>query len=1187
MTLATALVSGATLRGRYRLDTELGRGAMGVVFRARDLELARDVAVKVLAGSRDDQGHQRLLQEARMAATLNHPRVVAVYDVGIEQGAPYVVMELVPGGSLRALGRLEPSRAVEVARQLCEALVHAHDHGIVHRDLKPENVLIADPQAPAIKLADLGVAFSDDGSTRMTSDGAIVGTAHYLSPEQALGLQVDGRADLYALGVVLYELVTGRLPFQGLDPLAVISQHLNAPVVPPRTFAEGVAPALEAVILKLLAKDAAQRYADAREVERALTEAGRDATAAPAADTGTLGQLVRGRLVGRARELEQLREMWRARQRGGSQLALVSGEPGAGKTRLAHEAMVYARVSGATVLQGGCYEYEAATPYLPAIEALRAWSGAQTDEALRDALGDSAPEIARLVPAIGRRLGSDDDAAPHAAGPEQRLRLFDAIARFLQRAARDGGVLLFVDDLHWADQGTLALLHYLLRNLREERVLVLATSREVELDRQHPLAAALVEWERERLSTRVQVGRLDEAATAAMLAVLLDQETVTPAFAHAVHRETEGNPFFVEEVLKSLVEQGQIYRRGLEWHRGDIADLAIPQSVKAAIGRRLDRLTPACGEVLHTAAALGKSFGFDDLLAASGHGEDALLDALDEAMAAQLIAARGADAFVFTHDKIREVLYEEMNAIRRRRLHQRIGEALEKRRGDAPEAAAALAHHFFESGDLERALRYSRSAAAEAVRVFAHEEAVGHLERALECAEALGRLELRVELEESAGEILLEAGNSLTAARAFERALGHAEDPRRRAHLKFKAGESHGRTGEPSGRLLLEQARAELDPETQRIELAQTIASLGRYDHYDGHPALATEKLLEALEMIGPDGPSEALGTVYSYLAGAYQHLGEIDRSCEYARRSIAMGEARKDLRWIANGAEFLAENASGRGQWRETLHWAEVDRDHGARIHNLDRVTWSRFSRQIGERGLGRLADALVTLETCEAECDRIGEVRLRRLTHGWHAMLLADLGRRDEALEWAKRAIEESEKGGQQFLKVVAWISQTYVFWHLRRLDEARDAAKTLRGLLRDSHYRWAELWRASIECYVAIALEAWDDADAQIAPMLGLATEIGAEPTRARLEAAAALVRHGRGQRDGVIEGLDSAVATLEATESMRDLSFTLLDRARVLRELGQVDRSRADAARVVDRAGSMGARLDRERALAFLE
>jgi len=206
---------------------------MGTVYRAHDTLLNRAVAVKVLSETGlGTEGRARLLREAQAAAQLNHPNIVSVYDAGEADDQPFIVMELVEGESLYARWPLPPEAVLDVAAQICAALDHAHTHGIVHRDLKLENILIT-PEGTA-KLTDFGLARSL--ASRLTSEGTLVGTVFYLAPELALGQPFDGRADLYALGVLLYELTTGRLPFTADDPLSVISQHLHAPVVPPRAL---------------------------------------------------------------------------------------------------------------------------------------------------------------------------------------------------------------------------------------------------------------------------------------------------------------------------------------------------------------------------------------------------------------------------------------------------------------------------------------------------------------------------------------------------------------------------------------------------------------------------------------------------------------------------------------------------------------------------------------------------------------------------------------------------------------------------------------------------------------------------------------------------------------------------------------------------------------------------------------
>jgi tetratricopeptide (TPR) repeat protein len=1029
------------LRQRYRLEGEIGRGAMGIVFRATDLELLRPVAVKILVerigrgtgeeGKRgtgkgeaptskeedperafESESRSRFMREARAAAALNHPHIVAIYDVGEDHGFPFFVMELVEGPNLGQMPANGLPQLIEFAVQICAALEHAHRNKIVHRDLKPANVLLS---GLTVKLGDLGLALPARGS-RISHAGTIVGTAAYMAPEQALGKTVDGRADLYALGVVLYELTTGRVPFLGDNPLATISQHLHAPVVPPRVLRPDLPRAIETVILRLLAKDPAQRFATAAETATALRVA-MDAVAEELEEEGAgavaiLDALSRGRLVGRAEELGEARELWRRAQEGRGHCLLFSGEPGSGKTRLAREVIVQATLDGAVVLSGACYEYEAATPYLPFVEAFRRWIREQKDDAkLKELLGDSAPQIAKLAPEIEARAGTFP-ARHELPAHEERLLFFDAVTDLFARLAQRQSLFFYLDDLHWADSGTLWLLGHLIRNLREARVLIVASYRDTELDRAHPLAKALVDWNRERFTTRIVLKRFGPEETRAQIAALLDDK-ISGDFSEAVYRETEGNPFFVEEVMKALIEQGSVRRESGRWKRCELVDLVIPQSVKEAIGNRLDRVSTECNETLRAAAVLGKTFTIDELIAAAnGQNENKLLDALDEAVGAQLLAADRDDAFVFTHDKIREVLYEELNPIRRRRLHQRTAEGLERHRERAPVAVETLAHHFIHAGEYGRGLTYAKLAAVEAERIFAYDEAMAAYRRAVECAESLGLPDEMLGLEEAMGKTAQLAGDSLRATEHFERALALARDPLDRARLQCQVATSLVTVGDQRGLEYVREALTVLDPKNNPLETARALAIEGRFNHLAGRQEDAIDLLKKAAELVTTVPDSEMLtgfavttvSDIYAFLAGAYQHLGRFMDGNVWAWRAVDFGNSHNVPLAQALGYEFLGENTMNMGDWQKAMEYAAREREIAARLHSRERAAWTYMVTSISHMISGSPEPAERELREGMALAESIGEQRLALLLKGNLAIVLADSGRIDEAFQTAR---------------------------------------------------------------------------------------------------------------------------------------------------------------------------------------
>jgi tetratricopeptide (TPR) repeat protein len=777
------------------------------------------------------------------------------------------------------------------------------------------------------------------------------------------------------------------------------------------------------------------------------------------------------------------------------------------------------------------------------------------------------------------------------------LRLFDNAARFLRSLAAARGLLLFVDDLHWADQGTLSLLHYILRYLRNDRVLVLGAYRELELDRSHPLAAALVDWNRERLATRVMLGRLSREDSNALIATLFGQESVSEDFTGALYRETEGNPFFIEEVVKSLIEQGQIYREGERWQRKEVHELAIPQSVKEAIGRRLTRLDDRVIDTLRTAAALGKSFAFGELASVAAADEDVLLDALDEASAAQLIrantasaggASRGDESFVFTHDKIREVLYEELNPIRRRRLHQRIGEALERlyAAAGADEHAQDLAHHFTQAGDLERSLAWSRRAAGNAVLVFAHDEALKFLEHARESAEALRRSDDVAAIDEEIGDIHNARGVILTAVECYERALAHAQARESRAALKVKVGDAYVPIGDPRGLSRLEEALVELDPQTQTNALALATALVGRYYHYRTEHRKAIEFLERARKLAEPLDDPSTLSNIYSYLAGAHQHLLLYDDSDRWARASIALGEHRGFGLALALGNEFLAENAAGRGLWDETITFAERDHEQARKIGSMARAAWSGFCRCSGLYGKGELNAAKDAALAALELADQIGEERLATWIGPNAALIAADLGDDEAALQHAKRAWERAQRLQQLVLSAGALHSLGYAAMHRGDLDEALHAYTQYVQLLRDTENGVARNFIMASAAEAHLRAGKVDEAMKLAQQALEVAEFAKAPHYRALAQRVLGQVYAARQQYDDAALAFGEAIAGFENTGSRLELGRALYHRASLQTGRGDPTGARADAARARDLFAETGATRDRERAEALL-
>ncbi|MGI8549880.1 MAG: ATP-binding protein, partial [Dehalococcoidia bacterium] len=457
-------------------------------------------------------------------------------------------------------------------------------------------------------------------------------------------------------------------------------------------------------------------------------------------------------LVGRESERALLQERLKAAWAGQGSLVLLAGEPGIGKTRLAEELAGEARQQGVTVLWGRCWEGEGAPPFYPWLQVLRSYCERQSPLTLHAELGPGAADLAQLLPELRERL-LDLPPLPQLEPESARFRLFEAVSRFLRNASQAQPLVVFLDDLHWADKASLLLLQLLTRDLGEERLLVIGTYRDTDLDRRHPLAEVLPSLRRAPRFERILLHGLSREEVERLLVSRVGHGPVAtgrakpasplpyqgPGLAEALWRETEGNPFFIGEVLRHLTETGRLRQTDGRWSvaSGSIAELGIPEGVREVIGRRLSRLSDETNRLLTLAAVIGREFDAATLERVAVVDADAVDTALEEAETARVIDVLGKGGrYEFAHALVRETLYGELPSRRRVRLHRQVGEALEQQYARSLDShLSELAYHFLEGaaggGDIEQAIDYARRAAEHALAQYAYEAAVGQYEAAL------------------------------------------------------------------------------------------------------------------------------------------------------------------------------------------------------------------------------------------------------------------------------------------------------------------------------------------------------------------------------------------------------------------------------------------------------------------------
>jgi DNA-binding SARP family transcriptional activator/tetratricopeptide (TPR) repeat protein len=717
--------------------------------------------------------------------------------------------------------------------------------------------------------------------------------------------------------------------------------------------------------------------------------------------------------VGRKTELARLRELWEGAHGGALAAVFVAGEAGIGKTRLAAEFVDGLQQDEALVLYGRCDE-GLAVPYQPFVEALRPYASALGSDGLQVQLGALAPQLGRLLPELQmpRETGRGDPES-------ERFALFEAVSVLIEMATRKTPVLLVLDDLHWAAGPTLLLVRHLIRSERPLRALVLGTYRETELDPGDRLGQLLADLQRDSSAQTLSLRGLDEAAITALLEASANHRLDDRAaeFVQVLRDQTAGNPFFIRELLAHLVESGAIYRTGQRW-TSDLrpAQLEIPEGLRAVIRHRVARLSKCARHALTVAAVAGPTFSVALLEHVLGQ-DSVVLDALDEAMTAGLLAEAGPAAYAFAHALVRQALYAELSSARRMRLHRQVGEALEAI-ADRDANVEALAYHFAQAAahghsvealpvvGVAKAGVYARLAGERAARQLAYEEAARYFQQALDVQG------------------------------------GRPEERRERCELLLALGSAQRR----SGAVCTARATFEVAAVLARELVAPRLlagAALG-YAGALGGPAMPTPTdpvvvamLEEALGALGAQ-PSPERAQLLARLALELYYTPDVERRRRLSQQAVETAVAAGDA-----GSRLIA---------LYSRNWSTLGPDHPEeRRRDADELLeLARASDDLEMRFSAchfRLANALERgdLAGVDAElaaCERLAAT-LRQPLYSWQAGLLRAMrallhGRADEGEQIALSAFETGRIVDEEAATILLAVQIYNHRWIVGRLDE-----------------------------------------------------------------------------------------------------------------------------------------------------
>ena len=809
--IAAELIAGDTAGmvgqdvGPYKIVDLLGAGGMGDVYLAEDTRLRRKVALKFLPDSfaSDRTRVRRFEQEAHAASALNHPNILTVYEIAESAGTQFIATEFVEGKTLRQHmegGQTTLAEVLDVAVQVARALGTAHQAGIVHRDLKPENIMLR-PDG-YIKVLDFGLAkvseqhrpmpVSDEllDSHSDTHAGLVLGTPRYMSPEQARGLKVDGRTDIFSLGAVIYEMLTGRKPFEGETASHVIVAILEKDP-PPITDVNPTIPAdLEAIVRKALQKDMQARYQTAGELIEDLRSVRRREGVTEIEDmvihSGTSSRLpsgaspLRRHNVGREQERAELRAGFESVLAGRGLLLCVAGEPGIGKTTLVEDFLAELTAERqCTIARGRCSERLAGTEaYLALLEALESLLHSGTSPGLHRVLKQIAPTWYTQVVSLS---GSGEESARllkevRAASQERMKR---ELGSFLQEVARLGPVVLFFDDLQWADVSTIDLLSFLAGRFDLLSVLIVVTYRPSDLLLQeHAFLRIRPDLQARGLCRELEPGFLSEGEISQYLALEFPGHCFPADFARMIHLKTEGSPLFLVDLVRYLRDRGVIAQASSGWTLARALpeiEHDLPESMRGMIERKIAQLPEEDRRLLLAASVQGYEFDsavVGQVLSIEADEVEERLERLERVYAfVRLVEERQFHGrtltlrYRFVHVLYQNALYGSLRATRKIRLSREVAQALDVFYGAHwTTAASELAALWEAARDYARAAECFQLAAQQASQVSAAQEAAALARRGLAMVEMLPESRERVEQELS---LQLVLGNALSATRGY------------------------------------------------------------------------------------------------------------------------------------------------------------------------------------------------------------------------------------------------------------------------------------------------------------------------------------------------------------------------------------------------------------------------------------
>lgn len=1073
---------GSLINERYTVERILGRGGMGVVYQVADsLFPERQVALKAI--QLDELVDDKLglfMAEFKTMTQLSHPNIARIYDFEPMRGTNNYLftLEYIAGQNiLRATQGKTWKEILDLVVQVCRALSYLHSRNVIHFDLKPANVVV--DQHGVAKVLDFGTS----GAKPASLTKGILGTPAYMAPELVIDqASTDHRYDLYSLGIMLYQLFAREVPFPGTTSIEIIKQHCWNDLDLDKEAFRGLPAWLCGLIRRLCAKSPADRYRSARAVIEEINKVGRLGYEVDTQETRE-SYVLSSRFVGREHEFEQLLSYIQGRTgtapHDHEPMLLVGGEAGVGKSRLMREVRYQAQLNLLPFLETNCYE--GATSEFAPIASVVEHAMRLLGEAERERLtGHYGAALSRVAPNLVPVRPHEESLGGHGnTGAEERFAVIDSTSALLMEVAEQRPFVLYVNDLQWALSGTIDVLSSLTQRIvqREQtgarvHAAILGSYRDNELAGTPLAHLARTLQEAEQLRT-IHLQTLGADGIRSIVCSMLGIDELPNDFMAQLTRETAGNPFFVEEIMRVLVEKGAVFVEGGRWSTdATVHEVHIP-ALEDVLLERVALLDEAQRFVLETLAVFGRPMERRLLHRVVELGADALHHALTDLTQRRMVRyTPGAQLqYHFAHDRMRQRIYQELANRRRALLHGSIARAIEEiYAADLAPHIYGLADHYSRSCDTDQGYRYCVAAAERAKGSYQHQLGVTFYTKALELLPSLPDAlpSQRLVLVEGLADLLLLAGRYDDAIRSYEETAREVADASAKARLQRKISSVLFQQGDlmaamarcwdavhllgrskPRNRLFfwlltlqalvthvlyrlfprLARLLGRLGNRERQLEVMHTYQRLS-YIYYFMQSDDMVLSVAQSCNLADGLGDSPAAAYVYASTSTIYNFIGMYGSATHFAQRSLALAEKLESPWHIGVANTYYAICDFHRGDLEACVEKSTVGRDILLQYGDMLELGIAIDHIHNASRWLGKVRSSL---EAAQQGIDLLSRTATKQMLRsmltdaGWAHAALGDFDKADRLID---EAMAMSERDNDQLTLCVTHRDKGWAF-------------------------------------------------------------------------------------------------------------------------------------------------------------